>query len=196
MSVNPSLDHAHKERAKGLLNQGRLENARELLAALCGEDQRDIEIWSLYIAANGYLGRFEDVVSSCRKVLEIEADYLPALNSLASALAALQRYDEAAVEFATLLRLAPDNPVVLGNYGHALFLMGRVAEARSALEDAVRIQPHYAEARYNLATLLEQSGHPEDALREYEQAATLKPGLPSLNDRINRLKNSGVTGNS
>lgn len=196
MSANQPLDQPRKERAKDLLSQARLEDARELLSQLCREDQPDIEIWSLYIAANGYLGRFEDVVAACHKALAIETDYLPALNSLASALAALQRYDEAAVQFATLLSLAPDNPAILNNYGHTLFLMGRLEEARGALEDAVRIQPHYAEARYNLATLLEQSGQPADALREYEQAAILKPGLPGLNDRINRLRNRGVTGGS
>lgn len=188
MSDNQALDQARKERAKDLLNQGRLEDARAVLAELCRDDQRNLEIWSLYIAANGYLGRFTDVVSACQKSLVIEVDYLPALNSLASALAALERYDEAAVQFATLLSLAPNNPAILNNYGHTLFLMGRLEDARSALEDAVRIQPHYAEAHFNLATLLEQTGETVEALRTYEQAAILKPGLPGLNDRIERLR--------
>ena len=181
-------DDVRKERAKDLINQGRLENARELLSELCRDDQRDVEIWSLYSATNGYLGRFEDVIAACHKMLDIEPDYLPALNSLASALAALGRYDEAAVKFAALLRLAPDNPAVLNNYGHALALLGRGAEAAAALESAVRIQPFYAEAHFNLALLLEQTGHPDAALREYEQAANLKPGLPGIDERMNRLR--------
>lgn len=188
MPVNALPDEVHKQRAKELLNQGRLEDARKILSALCGENQGDIEIWSLFGTANGYLGRFEDVVSAYRKALEIEPDYLPALNGLASALAALGRYDEAVVEFETLLQRAPDNPAILNNYGHCLFLMGHMDAARKALEDAVRIQPHYAEAHYNLAILLEQTGHPADALGAYEQAAVLKPGLPGIDDCLKRVR--------
>lgn len=188
MSANLLPDHVGKERAMNLLAQGRLEEARETLAELCRDDQRDLEIWSLFSATNGTLGRYEDVITACRKALVIEPGYLPAMNSLASALAALGRHGEAAAEFATVLRLAPDNPVVLNNYGHALALAGRLEEARKILEDAVRVQPHYAEAHYNLAALLEQSGLAEEALREYEQAAVLKPGLPNINDRMKRLR--------
>lgn len=190
MSINEIPDEVRKSRAKDLLNQGRLENARSVLSELCRDDQRDIEIWSLYCTASGYLGRFEDVVSACHKMLEIEPDYLPALNGLASALSALQRFDEATEQFEKLLRLAPNNPAVLNNYGHSLVLMGRLVEARRALEEAVGIQPHYAEARFNLALLLEQTGQPEAALRQYEQAAALKPGLPGIDERLNQIRNA------
>lgn len=182
-------DDVRKDRAKGLLAQGRLEDARALLSELCRDDQRDAEIWFMYSAANAHLGRFEDVIAACCKALEVEPDYLPALNSRASALAALGRHGEAAAEFAAVLRLAPDNPMVLCNYGHALALAGHMEEAREALENAVRIQPHYADAHYNLAALLEQLGQPAEALSEYEQAVALKPGLSNLlGERLNRLK--------
>jgi Tfp pilus assembly protein PilF len=101
----------------------------------------------------------------------------------------LGRHAEATEAFATVLRLAPDNPAVLNNYGHALALSGRTEEARRALENAVRIQPFYAEAHYNLAVLLDQIGMPAEALREYEQAATLKPELTHLlGERLDQLR--------
>jgi tetratricopeptide (TPR) repeat protein len=182
-------DDVRKERAKDLLSLRRLEEARELLSELCRDDQRDVEIWFLYSTANAGLERFEDVIAACRKALEIEPNYLPALNSLASAHAALGRHAEATEAFATVLRLAPDNPAVLNNYGHALALSGRTEEARRALENAVRIQPFYAEAHYNLAVLLDQIGMPAEALREYEQAATLKPELTHLlGERLDQLR--------
>jgi len=190
MSVSELPDEVQKQRAKELLNRGRLEDARELLSGLCREDQADIEIWSLLGTANGYLGRFEDVASACRKALGINPDYLPALNGLASALTALGQHEEATVQFEALLQRAPDNPAVLNNYGHSLFLMGRMEDARKTLEDAVRIQPHYAEAHYNLAVLLEKTEQPADALREYELAAELKPGLPGINDSLERVRNT------
>jgi tetratricopeptide (TPR) repeat protein len=189
MAMDILPDDVRKTRAKDLLAQGRLEDARELLSELCrNNDQRDVETWFLYSAANALLGRFEEVIMACRQALELDPQHLPALNNLASALAELGRHAEAAVEFNKLLRLAPDNPAVLNNYGHALALLGRAQEARDALESAVRIQPYYAEARYNLAILLEKTGFTPEALREYEKAAELKPGLPDINDRINRLR--------
>lgn len=190
MTQDTLPDDVRLERAKTLLAQGRLEDARALLSELCREDQHNVEIWFMYSAANAHLGRFEEVITACRKALEIEPDYLPALNNIASALAALGRHAEAAVEFAAVLRLAPDNPAVLTNYGHALALSGRTEEARRALEDAVRIQPFYAEAHYNLAILLDQLALPVEALREYEQAATLKTGLPGIDERMTQLRQS------
>lgn len=190
MATDMVPDDVRKGRAKDLLGQGRLEEARTLLAELCRDDQRDVEIWVMHSAANAHLGRFEEVVTACRKALDIQADYLPAMNNLASAYAALGRHAEAAAGFAAVLRLAPDNPAVLNNYGHALALSGRAEDARAALESAVRLQPYYAEAHYNLAILLDQIGLPAEALREYEQAATLKPGLPKLEERMAQLRES------
>ena len=188
MSTNQLPDDVRKGRAKELLAQGRLEEARNLLAELCGDDQRDVEIWFLFSATNAHLSRFEEVITACRRALDLDPNHLPALNNLASAHAALGQHAEAATEFSKLLRLAPDNPSVLNNYGHALALLGRAQEAQSALENALRIQPFYAEAHFNLALLLEQTNHPEEALRELEKAADLKPGLPDINNRISQLR--------
>lgn len=181
-------DEIRKERAKDFLAMGRLEDARELLSGLCRDDQRDVESWFMLSAVNGHLGHFEEVIAACRKALEIEPGYLPAMNNLASALAALGRHEEAAEAFAAVLELAPDNPNVLGNYGHALALAGRTDEARAALEKAVQVQPFYVEAHYNLAILLDQLGMSAEALREYEQTAALKQGLPGVDDRMAKLR--------
>lgn len=189
MVIDVLPDNVRKERAKELLSKGRLEEARVLLSDLCRDDQRDVETWLLFSTANAHLGRFEDVITACRKALEIDPEYLPAQNSLASALAAAGRHAESATEFAVALRMAPDNPMVLNNYAHALALSGRVDEARATLENAVRIQPHYADAHYNLAALLEQKGDSIQALQEYEQAIALKPGLISVcGERLDRLR--------
>lgn len=185
---DPLPDEVRKERAKDMLSQGRLEEARALLSELCRDQQRDVETWFLLSAVNAHLTRYEEVITTCRKALDIEPGYLPAMNNLASALAALGRHAEAAAAFADVLSLAPDNPAVLNNYGHALALSGQTQEARKALEQAVQIQPFYAEAHYNLAILLDRMGLPADALREYEQAATLKSGLPGLDGRMAQLR--------
>jgi tetratricopeptide (TPR) repeat protein len=109
--------------------------------------------------------------SSFRKVLELEVDYLPALNSFASALAALGRYDEAVVEFENL-RIAPDNPSILNNYGHALFLMGRLTR-RAILEQAASNRIRRSALQPGGAAGID--GTVYRGVAEYEQAASLKP---------------------
>jgi Flp pilus assembly protein TadD len=118
--VDTLPDDVRKERARNLLSQGHLEEARSLLSELCRDDQRDVEIWFLYSAVNAHLGRFEEVMAACHKALEIDPEYLPALNSLASALSASGRHAEANVAFVNVLHRAPGNPAVLNNYARAL----------------------------------------------------------------------------
>ena len=49
------------------------------------------------------------------------------------------------------------------NEGSLLLQAGKTAEARTAFEQAVRLDPHLAPAEYNLAALLEQDGHSDRA---------------------------------
>jgi Flp pilus assembly protein TadD len=57
---------------------------------------------------------------------------------------------------------------------------GRIAEATSALREAIRLQPADAEAHSNLAQALQRGGQPAEALAHFREAARLAPE----NDRI------------
>jgi tetratricopeptide (TPR) repeat protein len=52
---------------------------------------------------------------------------------------------------------------------------GRIADARSQLEEALRVQPGYAEAHSNLGTVLQLQGQPAEAMRHLSEAVRLKP---------------------
>lgn len=70
------------------------------------------------------------------------------------------------------------------NMGAALHDGGRHQEARAALENAIRIEPGYARAYYNLARIvLTVDRRPEEALALLERAIRLDPGY--LDARVN-----------
>ncbi len=56
---------------------------------------------------------------------------------------------------------------------------GRETEARRALRQELRLRPHNLEARYDLAVLLADIGHREEARQLYEQNLRLGRHLPS-----------------
>jgi tetratricopeptide (TPR) repeat protein len=61
------------------------------------------------------------------------------------------------------------------NLGLALVRLGKVPDAISHYEQAIRINPDYAEAHYNFGIALLQTGKAQEAIGEYERALRIKP---------------------
>jgi tetratricopeptide (TPR) repeat protein len=88
---------------------------------------------------------------------------------------------------ATLVR-NPDAWIAHNNLA-ALLLAGdpvkdRLDEAVAHLEAALRLEPDYAEAHYNLGTALERLDRLEDAAEQYRQVLTLVPGERRASERL------------
>jgi Flp pilus assembly protein TadD len=67
------------------------------------------------------------------------------------------------------------NDVAHFNLGNALRKEGRVDEATSHYQQAVQINPNYAEARFNLGTALFKKGSLDEAILQYQAALQIKP---------------------
>jgi serine/threonine-protein kinase len=71
--------------------------------------------------------------------------------------------------------LTPDNPRALNNLGRVYYRLGRLAEARTAYENANLIEPGYS--RYaNLGVILDDEGKPLEAASAYRKALELNAG--------------------
>ncbi len=62
-------------------------------------------------------------------------------------------------------RAIGEDATLMFNHGVLLEDLGRTADAIAAYEDALRIDPAFADSHYNLALLYESAGKPRDALR-------------------------------
>ena len=115
-----------------------------------------------------------------------EPDHFNLRNDAALIYQELDRPDKALEHFRATRRLKPDQPSTAFNVATALEATGRLAEARSAYQDATALDPSYRPARLRLAALLYRQGELPAALAQYADALALDPG--NANVRCERAR--------
>ncbi|HET7930228.1 MAG TPA: tetratricopeptide repeat protein [Rhodanobacteraceae bacterium] len=106
----------------------------------------------------------------------------------------LQRGDNAGAEAQArkLRETVPDDSELARLHGIALLLLGRNAEARAALEDALRRDPANTDAMSNLASAMLAAGDAAGAVAMLEQAVQIRPGDAALQNNLgNALRAAG-----
>src|SRR5262249_5529974 len=109
----------------------------------------------------------------------LKLDYAAVRNNLGSALASMDRWDEAIAEFREAIRLKPDYAEAHCNLGIALRAKGRWDEAIAEFREPIRLEPDYAEAHCNLGGAMLAQGKFREALeavRRGHELGSRKPG--------------------
>jgi tetratricopeptide (TPR) repeat protein len=124
---------------------------------------------------NAQIRRWRDSFTLFEHTLAVTPPNLRIEQNLGVALAASDRYDEAAVHFAKALQIDPnfyDGLVVMGvTRAH----QGRLPEAIEYFQAAIRSQPDLPKARVQLAHALWNENRAEAALEEMRRASNLAP---------------------
>ena len=81
----------------------------------------------------------------------------------------------------------PRSWVAHNNLGVVLVSLGRVPEAIGHYEQALRIEPGFAETYCNLGNVLLQEGKLSDAIGHYEQALRIKPNDPEAHYNLGNV---------
>jgi Tfp pilus assembly protein PilF len=105
---------------------------------------------------------------------------------------ALAEYDLAA-------GLKPDNGALRNDYGRALYLAGRDADAEVQLREAIRLEPYWAQPYYNLAAALASQHENDEAITQYEAFLARCPrrlGSQATEARTRIEKLRGTSGGS
>jgi Flp pilus assembly protein TadD len=100
------------------------------------------------------------------------------------------RREEAFAEYREALRLLPDYPTALNNYGTALAEAGRNADAVPQFARAVQIKPTLAEAWLGLGNALANLGKMPEAAVAYQNALKHKPSLLIVANNLGRVLES------
>ena len=119
------------------------------------------------------LGRPQAVRRGHRPVsagVELKPDHIKAHNSLAVALAAQGRLDEAMVHCREVLKIEPDDDNAHLNLALALARRGRLDEAIAHYQQGMKTRPDDADAHYNFGVALAGRGRFDEAIGEFQQA--------------------------
>ncbi|MGE5815801.1 MAG: tetratricopeptide repeat protein [Acidobacteriota bacterium] len=121
-----------------------------------------------------FRGRLDDSIALTRKELAISPGDAMAFYQLGDALVRQSNWDAAIGSLQQSLWI---NPFYSGPYillGKAYMRKGQAGTAEGMLRRAVQYDPNNRTAHYLLAQLLQQSGRPEEAKREFEIAERLQ----------------------
>jgi Flp pilus assembly protein TadD len=78
----------------------------------------------------------------------------------------------------------PGYTMAYSNWGIALAMQGRLAEAVGKLSEAVRRNPASASFHYNLGLALAKQGHVDQAVLEYQLALQIDPSFNKARDGL------------
>ena len=118
---------------------------------------------------------------------------LGTMAELAAGLFSQARHALAAKVFARWTELTPDNPEPWNNLGLCWLLLRQVDLARTALEQALAIDPAFAAAMNNLCDVYKELGKPELQLQVALSAVALQPGsAQAFNNLGTALRENGM----
>jgi len=210
LAIKPDYARARTDLGNALSKIGRLQEAvAQYQAALRLEPDAAIPHNNLGNALSQIPGRLPEAIAEYQAALRFEPNYAEAHNNLGSAYAQMPgRMPDAISEFETALRINPDyaqartnldlaralprnetnSAEVEYNQAVALLKTGREAEAIPHLEAALRFEPNFADAHYNLGVALSGiPGRMPEAIRHLEAALRIKPD-PELQQLVSRLR--------
>lgn len=134
------------------------------------------------------VGRFEEMETLLRRVIELKPDHHHAYNALGYSLADRNlRLCEAKQLIERALKLAPGEAVIVDSLGWVEFRLGNLPEAARLLRQAHSGRPD-AEIAAHLGEVLWASGAQDEARRVWQEAARRDPGNEALRETLDRLK--------
>ena len=131
-------------------------------------------------------GEFEKAAGELRKAIRISPDYAEAYNNLAVQNLRLGRFQEAWDELSHVIRIVPPTAMVLCNLAFTELKLDRRDDAIQSARWALRVDSHYAPARFLLGEVLalDRRTLPE-GIANLEQAAK---SMPAAQAELNRVR--------
>ncbi|MDL2284220.1 tetratricopeptide repeat protein [Oxalobacter sp. OttesenSCG-928-P03] len=133
------------------------------------------------------VGRYDEMESALRKILEVDPNNQLAYNALGYSFADRNiRLDEAYVLIAKALALAPDDPYITDSMGWILFRQGKLKEAELMLRRAYELLPE-VEVMAHLGEVLWISGQQDEAHTLFAEANKKDAQNEVLIETVKRL---------
>ena len=138
IELNPGVPEAHAAIAELLVQVGRPDEAIAHAKKAIKIDPLDLHAQRILATVLTLANRVDDAVDQAQHTLELDRTYVPGLWALAGAYLTGERYADALAACEQGLTLAKDDPLLLGDFGLALGMLGRREEAERLLEQLLR----------------------------------------------------------
>jgi tetratricopeptide (TPR) repeat protein len=169
------LTRAKKQQVQALLQEQRLEEARDLLKQVCDTDKRDIEAWLHLAALNGQLGVFQAAEDCARHAISFDNKHPSAFYILGMAQSQQGKNEEAIASYNKALALQPDFIEALVNLGNLYNMAGELDKAINCYEKALALQPGNPALLSITGTTYVELDKPEQAIPLLQQALARDP---------------------
>jgi predicted O-linked N-acetylglucosamine transferase (SPINDLY family) len=137
-------------------------------------------------------GRLKDAEALYRGVLSRHPLEASVLNLVGLLCTQDGRLDEGIEFMARALKVAPNDPNALFNFGRALQDAGRMADALAAYDRALAVRRDWPEAQNNRGNVLQRLHRQEEALASYDRAVGSRPDyVAALSNRAAVLRKMG-----
>jgi eukaryotic-like serine/threonine-protein kinase len=156
-------------RADSLLSEGRYHDALALYDEVV-EVFPTAKVWYLRSFPLSQLKRFDEMLDSCKKAIEIDPNFYEAWNCEGLAYDGLKKYPEAIAAYSKVNELKPDFYVAWNNKGESLLNEGNLDRALEAFDKAILYKPDYLFAWNNRGNTLFRMGRYPEAIEAYKKA--------------------------
>ena len=163
--------HAAQVLARYYNDRKQPARALAITAPFCARDNVSPELIVQHVNALVALGRSEDAIAWCRKLVARSPANAAAEQALAVALQAAERHDEAENVARQALERGPRNATLYYTHARSLIALGEYHRAETALRDCLRLEPQHIDAHGDLARLVwMRSGDGSEATEALDEA--------------------------
>ena len=129
-------------------------------------------------------GDLEAAARDFRTAAALDPTATHPLEALGDALFQSQLYGRAASAYERYARLDDRSARVTYKLALSRYRAREINDAIAALKDTLRLDDHHADAQYLLGLCLREQGHAADALKAFEKAVAMAPGLVPAREEL------------
>lgn len=167
-----------------LVGAGRAQEALPLASRFTRNHPGDPNGWFLLAGVNSVLGRMEEVIACCRKVITLDPNRFDALYNLGVALQHREKLDEAVECYRGVIVLKPDFAPAHANLGMALWKLQKLDEAEAASREALRLDTNQVQSLNNLGLILRTRDHLDEAIGVFSDLVGRAPQMPEARQNL------------